>query len=35
MMNPQRFEDHIRKVSFSELNLHDPFFTTDEGYVID
>lgn len=26
MMNPQRFEDHIRKVSFSELNLHDPFF---------
>ena len=28
MMNPQRFEDHIRKVSFSELNLHDPFFTS-------
>lgn len=24
-MNSQRFEDHIRKVSFSELNLHDPF----------
>lgn len=28
MMNSQRFEDHIRKVSFSELNLHDPFFTS-------
>lgn len=28
MMNPQRFEDHIRKVSFSELNLHDLFFTS-------
>lgn len=27
-MNPQRFEDHIRKVSFSELDLHDPFFTS-------